>query len=338
MPTSAQPAPSAPSPKPKRAAKAKPILQDEFNDLFGLQQGEQDAGGFKLIEHGLIATAPQPRRSFPDSEIAELAQSIQALRDQGAGLEGTGLLQPLIVRPLKTPTPEGARYLLVAGERRFRATQRIELPRVPALVVPMDERGVLLAQLVENLQRQGLPPLEEARSLRKLMDEQGLSIRDAVQVLGKSRGYLTNRLDLLKMGEDVQAMVSSREDTLKHAAIIQGVQDAELRAVLIRAVGEEDLSVKDLERRLRPAEEQVSPREDTSQADAADEAPSRDRAPRPTPPRDPVGDMLKPAARLAQEAARVLADASLTPDYKKQVRAQIHALDSSLADLKQLLR
>ena len=210
---------------PKRTSKA----DAHFDALFGARQGEQLAGGFKLIPRAQIARGAQPRHSFPAAEISELAASIAQLRERGEGIAGTGLLQPLLV------TENGSGYRLIAGERRYRATEEIGLELLPAIVVETDESGILLAQLVENLQRRDLPPLEEARGLDQLMSEQKLSLREAARLLGKDRGYIENRRRLLKMGPDLQEMVSVRTDTLQHARLIHPVAAEGLRRELIAA-------------------------------------------------------------------------------------------------------
>ena len=302
--------------------------------LFGARMGERlVSNGFKMLAHDRITVRPQVRRTFDAQEMDELRASIRELGAHKSGIEGTGVLQALLV------APEGDGYRLIAGEKRFRATRDEGLPLVPCVIVPAVSEGMTrLLQLTENALRSAPPVLEEARALRETADEQGLSVRDLARVLGKTPGYVTNRLALLKMEPDVRAMVEARGDTLKHAPLINDVQDAPLRAELIRAVVEDELSVKGLERRLQPASAEFA-QSDTSEDEAmAQAAQASDRAPRSAAPRDPVGDMLKPAAKLALEASRVLAGASLTPDYKKQVRAQIHDLESSLSDLKRLLR
>ena len=225
--------------------------------LFGARQGEQVLSGLKLIQHHHIEVKPQPRTNFSATEVAELASSISTLHESGEGIEGTGILQPLLVT--LQDNSRAIRYRLIAGERRFRASQEAGLTQVPCLVVTIGENGVLPVQLIENLQRQNLAPLDEGRALQQLKDEQNLSIREIAKSLGKTRGYVTNRLDLLKMEADVQSMVSSREDTLKHAALINTVQDADLRSELIRTVIEESASVKAIENRISAASKDSFP-------------------------------------------------------------------------------
>lgn len=227
---------------PKRTSKA----SSHFDALFGARQGEQLAGGLKLIPRDKIERGSQPRQSFPAEEISELAASLTQLRQRGEGIEGTGFLQPLLV------TQQGDSYRLIAGERRHRASEQAGIDQLPAIVVALGPSSVLLAQLIENLQRRDLPPLEEARGMSQLMSEQGLSLREAARVLGKGKGYVENRLNLLKMGADVQEMVSVQTDTLLHARDIDGVPDPEHRRALIRAVLQDGLSRAELRQRIQP--------------------------------------------------------------------------------------
>ena len=309
--------------------------------LFGARQGEQVVSGLKLIRHEHIEVKPQPRTKFSSIEVAELAGSITELRGRGEGIEGTGILQPLLVTLL--PNSTGARYRLIAGERRFRASQEAGLPHVPCLVLTMSEKGVLPAQLIENLQRQNLAPLDEGRALEQLKDEQGLSVRDIAKSIGKTRGYVTNRLDLLKMGEDVQAMVSSREDTLKHAALIDAVQDATLRSELIRAVIEDGASVKEVERRITGDDSastsnsengaQVSSHEDTSEGGSSGNASTQSGSGGDSQPPDPLTTALQPAAAFVAEAARQVGELRLTADYKRRLREAVQGIKEHLSQI-----
>jgi ParB/RepB/Spo0J family partition protein len=211
-----------------------------FEALFGARTGESLTNSLKLVPAGHIQRAAQARKSFPQQELDELAHSIEDLRSRAEGVEGTGILQPLLVA--ENPYGHEFPYRLIAGERRYRAAGIVGLDTLPCLVVEMDEDSIAVAQLVENLQRQNLAPLEEARAIEALMASQKLSIRDSARLLGKGKGYIENRLALLKMGADVQAMVETRADSLLHAREIDSITDAALRAELIDAVLHESLS------------------------------------------------------------------------------------------------
>ena len=215
--------------------------QNALSKLFGVSAGEVAATGFKLLAPSQIETGPQPRTVFEQKEIQELAQSIAGLRDAGGGIEKTGILQPLLVRALAgnaSNSANGAQYRLISGERRLRAAQTLGISHVPVIVQDgaqiHEENGTLwAAQIVENLQRRDLPPLDEAHALSHLLDQRKLSIREAAALLGKPKSYLSDRLALLKMGEDVQQMLSDRSDTLLHARLIDAIANAALRQQLI---------------------------------------------------------------------------------------------------------
>lgn len=219
-----------------------------FDELFGVKQGERIVfGGFKMLAHERITVRPQVRRTFPASEMEELRGSIRELCATKGGTEGSGVLQALLVA-----SEEGG-YRLIAGEKRFRATQAEGIGEVPCVIVPaVSEDMTRLLQLTENAARSAPPVLEEAQALQETLHQQEISQRDLARLMGKSLGYITNRLALLTMGEDVQEMVGRRSDTLKHAPLIDAVQEQARRQELIAAAVDEGISVKELEPRLQP--------------------------------------------------------------------------------------
>lgn len=322
-----------------------------FDRLFGgsAATGRRNAAGLMMIARERIQTAAQPRTQFNAAGIAELAASIAERREKKEGVEGTGLLQPLLVAPIEG---QEGQFRLIAGERRYRATGEIGLAEVPAIVVPLHETEVLATQLIENLQRQDLNALDEARAIDSLMKTQGLSIRAVAQVLGKTRGYVTNRLDVLKMGPDVQEMVSSREDTLRSAAHIEKIGDSELRRSLIQGVLDESIGEREVLRRIEAhsqtqagATGASAEAGESAEADSAgglresraptSEAPAQaEKAEEPHEDRDPVEHALKPAAKLATEAARLLKKAELTPDGKAGVLSQIEIIEKQMKSIR----
>lgn len=239
-----------------------------FDSLFQVARGERVAPGLKLIDRERIVVREQARRDFDPAPLAELSRSIQELQGRGAGIEGTGILLPLLV------IPEGSGYYLVAGERRFRASAPTEakgeegededgghtvgwegVAQLPCLVLEAGQDEIGLLQLVENMQRQDLGPIEEARAFQVLMDERSLSQRDLARLLGKSRGYITNRLSLLSYSPDVQDMVVLRKTTIMHAPLLQAVEDPELRRDLIHRVVTEDISIATLQAHIEQAQQ-----------------------------------------------------------------------------------
>ena len=204
------------------------------------QGGEGGGAGARDIPIELIRRNPdQPRRSFPEDEIEELAASIRE----------KGVLQPILVRP--APGADGE-YQLVAGERRWRAAQRAGLRAMPALVRELDDSQVLEIAIVENVQRQDLNALEEALGYRALMDRFGRTQDAVAQAVGKSRPHVANALRLLTLPSEVQAMVTDGRLTPGHARALASAADP---AALARQVVEKGLNVRDTEALARRAPE-----------------------------------------------------------------------------------
>ena len=173
----------------------------------------------------------QPRRSFDEDALKELAASIRAM----------GVLQPIIV------APAGDRYTIIAGERRYRASRLAELDEIPAIVRDWDSQRRLEAALVENLQRDDLNPLEEAMGVRRLMDEAGLTQEKAAERLGKSRPAIANLLRLLTLQESVKQLVLQGKLSAGHARALAGVEPRR-QVQLANLTVQQGWSVRQLER------------------------------------------------------------------------------------------
>lgn len=190
----------------------------------------------RLLELGRIRPNPfQPRREFRAEELEELAASIRE----------HGVLQPIIVRAV------GGEYEIVAGERRFRACQRLGLATIPSLVRAADDTEMLELALIENIQRQDLNAIEEARAYQQYVQRLDLTQEQAAQRLGKSRSTVANMLRLLDLPSDVQELVSRGTLSMGHARAILAVSDPEAQRSLARRVEAETLSVRDVERLTR---------------------------------------------------------------------------------------
>ncbi len=190
----------------------------------------------QLIDIAAILPHPdQPRRQFKEEALAELAASIAS----------RGVIQPIIVRP------QGEnRYQIVAGERRWRAAQRAQLHRIPAIVRDFDESETLEIAIVENIQREDLNPIEEARAYRRLIGQFGHSQDALGRMVGKSRSHVANIMRLLDLPEAVQDQVMSGALQMGHARALIGAPDCERLACDVVARG---LSVRDTERAVRAA-------------------------------------------------------------------------------------
>ena len=187
------------------------------------------------IEVALIQPHPeQPRRHFDDGALQELAESIGK----------RGVIQPIIVRP------HGGGFQIVAGERRWRAAQRAQLHRIPAIVRDFDEAETLEIALVENIQREDLNPIEEAEAYRKLIAEFHHSQEALGRLVGKSRSHIANLMRLLDLPAAVQQQVMEQKLSMGHARALIGVPDCE---ALARKVEEKGLSVRDTEQLVRRA-------------------------------------------------------------------------------------
>ena len=175
----------------------------------------------------------QPRRHFDDDALEELALSIAQ----------RGVIQPVIVRPLA-----GGRYQLVAGERRWRAAQKAQLHEIPALIRDLEERDVAALALIENIQREDLNPVEEARAYKRLAQLEDLPHMEIARLVGKSRSHVANFIRLLSLPAAVIEHLEARRLEMGHARALVGRQDAEELAE--RAVNE-NLSVREVEKLAR---------------------------------------------------------------------------------------
>jgi ParB family chromosome partitioning protein len=182
------------------------------------------------------ASPRQPRRRFDHEATSGLADSIRV----------QGLVQPVVVRPRK----EGG-WELIAGERRWRAAREAGLATLPAVVRDADDRDSLLLALVENVVREDLSPVEEARAFAVLMDEFGLSLGDLAERVGLSKPAVSNRMRLLDLPDDVLAMIERGELTEGHARAVLAVPDQEGRRRLARDIVARGLTVREAERAAR---------------------------------------------------------------------------------------
>lgn len=200
----------------------------------GISAGVLPSSGLSLLAIASIEPHPeQPRRHFDDAALDELAASISA----------RGVIQPVIVRP------HGAgRYQLVAGERRWRAAQRAQLHEIPALIRDLGERDVMALALIENLQREDLNPMEEARAYNRLAEQEGMTQADIARMVDKSRSHVANLQRLLSLPDAVIALVEQGSLSMGHARALVGVEQAE---AIARDAVSRQLSVREVEKLAR---------------------------------------------------------------------------------------
>ena len=191
------------------------------------------------------ANPRQPRKRFDGESTSALADSLRA----------QGLVQPVVVRP----RGEGG-YELIAGERRWRAAREAGMPTVPALVREADDRDSLLLGLVENVAREQLSAVEEARAYALLLDEFALSLGELSERVGKAKPTVSNRLRLLELPDDVLALVERGDLTEGHARAVLAVPDQEGRRRLARQIIRRGMSVRAAERAARWAGARTKPR------------------------------------------------------------------------------
>ncbi len=173
----------------------------------------------------------QPRTRIDESELTDLANSMQA----------SGLLQPILVRP------RDGGFELIAGERRWRAAERLGWPKIPAVVKEVDDRTLLTLALIENLQRDDLSPIDEAAGYRRLGDEFQLGQAEIARAVGRDRSTIANLLRLLQLPADVQAMVHEKRLSAGHARALLGLSDAERQSALAAEAIEQGWSVREME-------------------------------------------------------------------------------------------
>jgi ParB family chromosome partitioning protein len=227
---------------------------------------ESNSGGPELREVEVTQIEPnpdQPRARFDAAGIDALAGSIGSV----------GLLQPLIVRPL-----DDGRYELVAGERRWRAAQKAGIARVPAVVrtSPEDER--LQAALIENMVREDLNPVEEARACAALVDDLGISKEELARRVGRSRAAISNLIRLLDLPDTALTLLERGELTEGHGRALLQIRDQDRRARMAKQAASEGWSVRDLERRTadrprrkKPSGGRISAEERAAMTEAEDQ-------------------------------------------------------------------
>ncbi len=196
--------------------------------------GNGSVTGLAMLAVADIVPHPaQPRRRFEEAALSELAASIAA----------RGVIQPVIV------TPHGpGQWRLVAGERRWRAAQRAQLHEIPAIIRDLSDREVTALALIENLQREDLNPIEEARAYHRLSEDDGLTQAEIAQLVDKSRSHVANLQRLLSLPESVVTMVEEGQLSMGHARALIGAENA---AALAADAAARHLSVREVERLVR---------------------------------------------------------------------------------------
>jgi ParB family chromosome partitioning protein len=212
--------------------------------LLGPISREQAVASGTLKELAVQAVHPnpyQPRTQFDEGSLAELASSIEV----------SGLLQPIVVRS------HNGSYQLIAGERRWRAVQRLGWPTIPAVVKDVDDRTLLTLALIENLQRNDLSPIDEALGYQRLLEEFQVAQAEVARMVGRNRSTVANLLRLLKLPPEIQTLVHDGKLSEGHARALLALDSAAEMVRLAQEAAAEHWSVREVEARVRgdvPAE------------------------------------------------------------------------------------
>ena len=183
----------------------------------------------------------QPRVDMRQESLQELADSIKA----------QGIVQPIVVRPVDGATGASQRYEIIAGERRWRAAQIAGLATVPAVIRRVPDEAAIAMALIENIQRENLNPLEEARALERLISEFAITHQQAADAVGRSRAAVSNLLRLLELPDEVSAFVERRELEMGHARALLGLPQRRQQIEVGTLVAKKGLSVRDTENMVR---------------------------------------------------------------------------------------
>jgi len=194
-----------------------------------------------LLNVDLIIPNPnQPRKSFNDESIRELALSIKEY----------GILNPILVRQ------KGNLYEIIAGERRFRAAKTIGLTEVPVIIKNIDENKLTEIALIENLQRENLTPIEEAKTYENILKNTNTTEQHLSELIGKSQPFISNKLRLLKLPEEIQMALNNRKISEKHARSLLTLNDKSIQLELLNKIIDEKISVKELDNLINNQKEE----------------------------------------------------------------------------------
>jgi len=216
------------------------LLSKPVADTASVTGDDQDTLRNIPLEH-LQKGQYQPRVDMRQDTLEDLASSIKA----------QGVVQPIVARPLKKTNGDTQRYEIVAGERRWRAAQMAGLSDIPTVVRIVPDDAAIAMALIENIQRENLNPLEEARALDRLIKEFRLTHQEAADAVGRSRVSVSNLLRLLDLSNRVMAMLESRQIEMGHARALLAISGTSEQLEAARQVIKKQLSVRDTERLVR---------------------------------------------------------------------------------------
>jgi ParB family chromosome partitioning protein len=212
------------------------------------------------------SAAPEPPAKLPGDELANLpldllqrgkyqprvVMRLESLQELADSIKAQGIVQPIVVRPVEgAPAGASQRYEIIAGERRWRAAQLAGLATVPAVIRRVADEAAIAMALIENIQRENLNPLEEARALDRLISEFGITHQQAADAVGRSRAAVSNLLRLLELPPEISACVEKRELEMGHARALLGLTQRRQQVEVGQLVARKGLSVRETEALVR---------------------------------------------------------------------------------------
>ncbi|AKF93712.1 nucleoid occlusion protein [Brevibacillus laterosporus] len=210
-------------------------VKNQFSRLFGLSDKAENEEIKQIPVDEIVPNPYQPRTVFDDEKIEELCQTIKT----------HGIIQPIVVRVRNN------QFEIIAGERRWRASKKIGMERIPAIVKDFNDTQTASIALIENLQREGLTAIEEAYAYQKLIDLHNLTQESLAQRLGKGQSTIANKLRLLHLPQQIQEALMARRITERHARALIPLKDAELQIKLLEEISLRELNVKQTEIRVK---------------------------------------------------------------------------------------
>lgn len=208
------------------------LLNSKMNEL---NEKTQETGVFEVDIDKIEPNKNQPRKIFEENALEELAESIKE----------HGVIQPIILKKINSG------YEIIAGERRWRASKIAGIKKIPAVVKNIDDLKAFETALVENLQREGLNPMEEAKSYKRLIEEFSLSQEEAAKKVGKSRSVVANVMRLLNLDERVQIFISENKLSNGHGRALLGISDNNIQFETAEKIIQEELSVRETEKLVK---------------------------------------------------------------------------------------
>ena len=219
------------------------LLSKSASELFDpITLDSKDSDSLKNIPVDLLQRGKyQPRVDIRQDTLQQLAESIRS----------QGVIQPIVVRPIKNSSGSNTRYEIIAGERRWRASQMAGKHEVPAIIRDIENVDAIAIALIENIQRENLNPLEEAKALSRLIAEFDITHKQAADVVGRSRVAVSNLLRLLDLSDEVKPMVEARQLEMGHARALLSLENPSQQLTVARDIIKRGLSVRATEKLIR---------------------------------------------------------------------------------------